>query len=157
MRGSSGDHGTHMTNPAPAIPADNRPFAPVATARRPRIPQTAAATARPPLVPVAKSRVEAGARQAPADGRVVVSVSAKDEVWVSVSSEGKRLYAGLLEPSDSKVLTSNSQFRMRIGNAGGLEITWNGKSLGTLGSSGQVREIVFTADNYRVITPGDSL
>jgi cytoskeletal protein RodZ len=145
------------SNPAgAALLAANRATADT-PAPPPRIPQTAARAAQAQIIPVAAPRLATAAGNSASDRLVVVNLAAKGEVWVSASAEGRRLYAGLLEPSDSKVLTSDTQFRMRIGNAGGLEITWNGKSLGTLGSDGQVRDVVFTADNYHVLSPGDSL
>jgi hypothetical protein len=41
--------------------------------------------------------------------------------------------------------------RVLIGNAGGLQIEWNGRQLETLGKRGEVRDVMFTRDGYRLI------
>jgi hypothetical protein len=38
-----------------------------------------------------------------------------------------------------------------IGNAGGLQIEWNGRQLGSLGKKGEVRDVLFTRDSYKLI------
>ena len=40
--------------------------------------------------------------------------------------------------------------RMTVGNAGGIEVRLNGKPIGPIGKSGQVRVVVFTPDNFEV-------
>jgi len=44
---------------------------------------------------------------------------------------------------------------MKIGNAGGLEIQWNGKSIGPVGPRGQVRTVRFTRQDFQVLSPQD--
>ena len=36
-------------------------------------------------------------------------------------------------------------------NAGGLEIQWNGKTIGPVGPRGQVRVVVFTPENFQIL------
>ncbi len=84
-------------------------------------------------------------------------MSAKDEVWLSVSSEGKRIFSGLLEPSESKVIGGKDPFRVRVGDAGAIEITWNGKFIGPIGERGQVRDVLFTPETYQILIPGGPL
>ena len=40
---------------------------------------------------------------------------------------------------------------MTVGNAGGIEVRLNGKPIGPIGKSGQVRVVVFTPDNFEVL------
>ena len=40
---------------------------------------------------------------------------------------------------------------MTVGNAGGIEVRLNGKPIGPIGKSGQVRTVVFTPDNFEVL------
>ena len=82
---------------------------------------------------------------------VVLNLSATEKTWLSISSEGKRLFSGFLEPSQTKTLTGLDVARMTVGNAGGIEVRLNGKPIGPIGKSGQVRTVLFTPDNFEVL------
>jgi len=95
---------------------------------------------------------------------VVLNLAATEKTWLSITSEGKRLFSGFLEPSQTKTLTGVDAARMTVGNAGGLEVRLNGKPIGPIGKSGQVRVVVFTRDNFEVLpldlpvsTPAETL
>jgi hypothetical protein len=93
----------------------------------------------------------------PVDAKVVLSFSATEETWVSIYSDGKRIFSGVLQPSQIKTLGGKDQFRIRVGNAGGLEITWNGKQIPPVGEKGQVKDLLFTQDRYQIMSPNGSL
>jgi hypothetical protein len=78
-------------------------------------------------------------------------LSATEPTWLSLTSDGKSAYNGMLEAATTKVLDSHDRARIRMGNAGGVNVLFNGKSLGALGKRGQVRTIEFTAAGYREI------
>jgi hypothetical protein len=40
---------------------------------------------------------------------------------------------------------------MTVGNAGGINVLLNGKPIGPIGKSGQVRVVLFTPDNFEVL------
>jgi hypothetical protein len=40
---------------------------------------------------------------------------------------------------------------LRVGNAGGLSISLNGKQIGPVGAKGQVREIQFTSGGFQIV------
>ena len=82
---------------------------------------------------------------------VVLNVAATEKTWLSITSEGKRIFSGFLEPSQTKTLTGLDAARMTVGNAGGIEVRLNGKPIGPIGKSGQVRTVVFTPDNFEVL------
>jgi len=86
---------------------------------------------------------------------VVLNLSATEKTWLSITSEGKHLFSGFLEPSQTKTLTGLEAARMTVGNAGGIEVRLNGKPIGPIGKSGQVRTVVFTPDNFEVL-PADT-
>ncbi len=94
-----------------------------------------------------------GVDQADVDSidQVVLNLSATEKTWLSITSEGKRLFSGFLEPSQTKTLTGVDAARMTVGNAGGIEVRLNGKPIGPIGKSGQVRVVVFTPDNFEVL------
>ena len=86
---------------------------------------------------------------------VVLNLSATEKTWLSISSEATRLFSGILEPCQTKTLTGLDAARMTVGNAGGIEVRLNGKPIGPIGKSGQVRTVVFTPDNFEVL-PADT-
>jgi cytoskeletal protein RodZ len=85
--------------------------------------------------------------------RVVLNLSATEKTWISITSDGKQIFSGILQPSQTKTLTGLEVAKMKVGNAGGLEVRWNGKSIGPIGPRGQVRELLFTPENFRIIQP----
>lgn len=84
---------------------------------------------------------------------VVLSLAATERTWLSVTSGGKEIFSGVLQPGESKTLTGLEVARMKVGNAGGIEIQWNGKPVGPIGTRGQVKTILFTPDNLQILEP----
>ncbi len=115
---------------------------PVPSARA-EIPEQAAEKASEAAVPVAAATLTG----------LELKISAVEKTWVSVDADGKRIYSGLLEAADTKVLEGHETARIRTGNAGGIEVVFNGKDIGTLGERGQVMTVVFTRSNYEVVEP----
>jgi hypothetical protein len=99
-----------------------------------------------PVTPVAAS--------APSDlGGVVLSLAATERTWLSITSGGKEIFSGVLQPGETKTVSGLEAARMKVGNAGGIEIQWNGKPVGPIGTRGQVKTIVFTPDNLEILEP----
>jgi cytoskeleton protein RodZ len=88
-----------------------------------------------------------------ADGRAVLNLSATDEVWLSVTANGHEVFSGVLKPSQTKTLTGIEAAQMKVGNAGGLDVRWNGKAIGPIGPRGQVRTVVLTPENFEILPP----
>ena len=80
---------------------------------------------------------------------MVLKLSATERTWLSISSDGKEIFAGILQPSESKTLTGLDRATMKVGNAGGIEVLWNGKSISPLGTRGQVLTIKHHAGRLR--------
>jgi cytoskeleton protein RodZ len=80
-----------------------------------------------------------------------VRLSAIERTWLSIVEDGKQVFTGVLDASESKFLEGRQFARIRTGNAGGLSFTFNGKELGVLGARGEVRTVVFTKDKYQVL------
>jgi cytoskeleton protein RodZ len=80
-----------------------------------------------------------------------LKLSALETTWLSVAADGKEVFSGILQPTETKVLEGYRRARIRTGNAGGLSVEFNGRSLGSLGPRGQVRTVLFTKDTYEVV------
>jgi cytoskeleton protein RodZ len=86
---------------------------------------------------------------ASAPGRVGQNV--EEKTWISVSSDGKNVFANLLQPHDTKVVEASEKVRILIGNAGGVEISLNGKSIGPIGPRGQIRVVELTPAGFQIV------
>jgi len=84
---------------------------------------------------------------------VVLNLSATETTWLSITSEGKNIFSGVLEPSQTKTLRASDVAKMKVGNAGGIDVRWNGKSIGPIGERGQVRIVLFTPEGYQILKP----
>ncbi|HJT90002.1 MAG TPA: DUF4115 domain-containing protein, partial [Bryobacteraceae bacterium] len=82
-----------------------------------------------------------------------VQLTAEEPVWVSARSDGKYLFSGTLDPAQSRTIDANSAVVLRIGNAGGVQVSLNGKPLGPLGPKGQVRTVQFTSGGFQIVPP----
>jgi cytoskeleton protein RodZ len=114
----------------------------------------AVSTDEPPS-PVAAGPDEASASQ-DVNG-LVLNVSATESTWLSIISDGKQIFSGTLHASESKTLTGAEIATLKVGNAAGVEIRWNGKPVPPLGGRGEVRTVRFTPENFQVLTPSGQL
>jgi hypothetical protein len=97
------------------------------------------------------------AESTPADYKVMLDLLAHEATWLSVSSDGKPVFSGILQANQSKSVGGKQFAKLRIGNAAGIEVRLNGKLLGPLGARGQVLIVLFTPDNFQIVsTPKES-
>jgi len=121
--------------PAALPPAVSTPAATPA----PEEPKTEAATATPVAIENAPIRVN-------------VSVVG-EKTWISISSDGKNIFSNSLEPNETKMIEASEKVRLLIGNAGGVEISLNGKPIGPVGSKGQIRVVELTQAGFQIAPP----
>jgi len=113
------------------------------------VPTTLAAVRQTPPPAPAPSRPEG--MQAIPGAKVLVDLIAREETWLSVSSDGKRVFTGVLEPNQTKSVEGKEFAKLTIGNAAGIEVRLNGKPLGPLGAHGQVLTLVFTPEDFHIV------
>lgn len=87
----------------------------------------------------------------PQAGQIAIELSAVEPAWVALTSEGKSVFRGTLDSGDTRQFAVQENSRLLTGNAGGLEVKMNGKSIGSIGSSGQVRTVVFAGGSPQVL------
>jgi cytoskeletal protein RodZ len=100
----------------------------------------------------AKPPSDAAAQPSPGS-KVLLDVLAVEATWLSASSDGKMVFQGILAPHDSKTIEGKEVAKLRVGNAGGVEVRLNGKPLGPLGARGQVLVVVFRPDKFEIVQP----
>jgi cytoskeletal protein RodZ len=127
---------------------------------RSSIPPSSPVAARPPLPqeePPAQKK-EPLAPSAPATAtpsvqeRKAISLQLKtiEETWLSFQADDQSGKEMILKPGEGTTLQASGRILMKLGNAGGLDLVLNGKSLGRLGKSGEVLNLVITPQGVEV-------
>ena len=124
-------------NPAAPNPAAPPPSEPAAEAKAPTPSQ-----ASTPVTKVARSDANATVR---------VEVTASEPVWVLARNDGKFAFSGTLEANQTRTVEATDTVLLRLGNAGGVTITLNGKPVGQVGPKGQVRTVQFTSGGFQIV------
>ncbi len=83
--------------------------------------------------------------------KLQLDLIAHEETWLSISSDGKRIFSGILSPNQSKTVEGRESATMKVGNAAGIDVRLNGRPIGPLGARGQVLVVVFTPDNFQIV------
>jgi len=111
------------------------------------------------LPPAGPAGVE-GSQTAPSSGWSAelangyrIDLSALEPTWLSVTADGKQEFSGTLEPEQRKSFAGHERGRIRTGNAGGISLVFNGKPIGVVGPRGEIRDVVFTRQNYKIVQP----
>ena len=105
---------------------------------------------RPVSVPYASSRL--GSEPGPS-ASIRVVFTATEPVWVSIQSDGNQVYTGMLEQQNNKELAASTKMTALVGNAGGLEVSLNGKAIGPIGQHGEVRVLELTPAGAHITRP----
>ena len=99
-----------------------------------------------PAAPVATTAPAAGTTvyetSKVADKYQHLVLKALDKSWVQVTTDDGRTRAEAdLARGEVKTFRAVNNFKVKLGNAGGVDVQFNGKPLGVLGPTGQVLEI----------------
>ena len=85
-------------------------------------------------------------------GATRVELDASEPAWVSIrSGDGSMQLARLIEPGNVQRVDIREPAVLRTGNAAGLTIRANGKSVGPLGPHGAVREVEFRDGEFKLV------
>jgi cytoskeletal protein RodZ len=139
---------------APAAPPPARVEAPL-PAPQPR-PVAETPPAVPPPSEPAPAQTPVAAAPAPeaaaTDAKLVIEVTASDVVWLSATIDGKKTVT-VLKDGQTRRFAANERASLFTGNAGGLDIRINGKSIGPVGPRGQIRTVAITPEGFSITDP----
>lgn len=65
-------------------------------------------------------------------------IEAHELTWIRIAEDRNPAYEALLKPGDKIERMASDYFQLVIGNAGGINLTFQGKLLGNLGKPGQI-------------------
>lgn len=119
-----------------------------AAASTPTAPATAASTQAPSATAAAPEKTED--EEAASDvqpGQHKVIIIATEECWIHSSADKTDVRQFSLSKGDTFALTFSTRLELKLGNAGGVRIRYDGKEMPPAGTSGQVRSLVFPPQN----------
>ena len=73
-----------------------------------------------------------------------VSVKATEDSWISIVADGKSKMEGILNAEKQRSVKAGRELVLVTGNAGGIEVSYNGKLVAPLGKKQQKRTVTFT-------------
>ena len=103
--------------------------------------QTAALAKGKPGIPAA---ISPGATAAKQNQSLKLELAATDNCWTEVVADGKQVYSGMLQKGQKAQWEAKEMVRVKVGNAGAVQVNMNGRSLPALGKQGEVVERVFS-------------
>lgn len=149
-------------SPAPAVaPPEVTPEpAPTASTPAPAPPNPAPVeTPAPSASPAANNSAPpvtvppAAVSEANPNAAVRVEVTAEESVWISARADGQSSFTGVLEANQTRAVAANNSVWLKVGNAGGVSVSLNGKPIGPLGAKGVVRTIQLTSGGFKILPP----
>jgi cytoskeleton protein RodZ len=121
----------------------------------PAVPAPAASLAQPAPPPAAalqSPNVEPALTTDPI-GSLLLNIEATERTWIEVTADGKRIFMGVLQPGDKKLISTLQSATMVVGNAGGIAVSKGGRDIGPIGPRGQVRTVNITPETVEIVEP----
>jgi transcriptional regulator with XRE-family HTH domain len=92
--------------------------------------------------------IAAAAPGANTGDELTLKVRAKEKTWITIMVDGRQEPDVTLAANEERAWTAKDRFVLWTGNAGGIEVTFNGEVQPPLGQSGEVRkEVIFERKN----------
>lgn len=109
--------------------------------------RSSASSSKESVSPAAEPSMESATAAAASVNRgVEVSAKFTGRCWIQAVTDGKVVYEGTAEPNQTLSWKGADRIAVTVGNAGAVDIVYNGHSLGRLGKEGDVVEKRFTRD-----------
>lgn len=121
-----------QTAPPPVVTQQQQPVTtPAAETPKPAEPQPPAVTQ--PSTPVA--------------GKFELTIRAKETTWIRLIADGAKIYGGTLDPGQERTVSAASA-ELIVGNAGTLDVIYNGKPL-SYGVKGEVKTLLVSPEGWK--------
>ena len=78
-----------------------------------------------------------------------ISIKAIEDSWISIVADGKQKMEGTLAAEKQQSVKAGRELVLVTGNAGGIEVSYNGKPIAPLGKKQQKRTVTFTAQGLK--------
>lgn len=133
-----------------------KPVVDLNSASRPNEALSSATTTKPAsgATPATASTVtNATTSAAPNAQSFEVTVKPKEKAWVSIKTDGKITVRGIIGPPDVKTIRANEQIVFWTGNAGAVDVTFNGQPVPLAGGVNEVAVLVITPKGATAAKP----
>ena len=81
-------------------------------------------------------------------GVELIITAARAKSWLFVSdAAGRTLFSGQIARGTSKTFSTDVALNVKVGNAGGVDLTVNGKNIGSIGADGEVVSVSYGVDS----------
>jgi cytoskeleton protein RodZ len=131
----------------PAVQTLSSPLRPTPEASSPAsaAPQAAAASSQLPAAPAPTPTSLNTADQTAVALPFELTVRPKDQAWVSVKADGRYLVRGIIAPPAVKTIHASTEIIFYTGNAGAVEVAFNGKGVPLTAGPNQPQTLVFNS------------
>ena len=111
-------------------------------------PEVIATTSATPANSASESVAPSAAASPEIVGGVTVElIASRGITWLYAANEnGEVLFSGQVRQGETKTFNAAKQVNLRVGNAGGVDISVNGVTVGPLGANGEVVNLTYNAD-----------
>jgi hypothetical protein len=142
----------NVVQPLSAAEADANPSPVVNTPRR-ALPKT---EAPPKTLPATKPSSQESLVGPSLRHTAAIRVTAAS--WVAACSDGKEVLSHVLANGDSREIEFSEKAIVRTGNAGGTEVSVDGRTMGSLGPAGALRIVELAPHEFHLLSlsPGDN-
>jgi hypothetical protein len=79
-------------------------------------------------------------------------IKASGASWVSACADGRKLFEKALSSGETQEIEFSDKAVVRVGSAGEVEMTLDGKPVGPLGRTGQLRLLQFSTEGMRTLS-----
>ena len=132
-------------SPLPEVPAESSPH-----------PAPTGSSSPADALGLTKAAPESSSTKAPVSAASLVTASfivhikARQDAWISITADGKKLTQETLVGGAEKSIRAANQIIVRTGNAGALDVEFNGQKLPTQGAYGEVKTLEFGPSGLEV-------
>jgi cytoskeletal protein RodZ len=111
-------------------------------------PEVIATTSATPANSASESLAPSAAASPEIVGGVTVElIASRGITWLYAANEnGEVLFSGQVRQGETKTFNAAKQVNLRVGNAGGVDISVNGKDVGSIGADREVANLTYNAD-----------
>ena len=82
---------------------------------------------------------------------VEVVLALEADSWMRVTQDGAVILEEVVDAGETRQYVADSEVIVRLGNAGGVRVQYNGEDIGPAGGSGEVVELRFTPDGFEPV------
>ena len=118
-------------NPVPSSPVKAASSQPSPEPVKPSVPETQ---------PITAARTSAAS---PSTTGFVIKIQAREDSWAMITSDGRTVYSGLLVAGDERSIRGQKEVVVKAGNAGAVDLYFNGNKVAPLGGYGEIRTVTF--------------